>query len=55
MVAMGSLGAATLPWLVGALSDRAGSLTIGFAALEGFVALLVVLQVIRVRARPVQS
>ena len=50
MVAMGSLGAATLPWLVGALSGRAGSLTAGFAALEGFVLLLVVLQVVRVRS-----
>ena len=50
MVAMGSLGAATLPWLVGALSSRAGSLTVGFAALEGFVLLLIVLQVVRVRS-----
>jgi fucose permease len=50
MVAMGSLGAATLPWLVGALSGRAGSLSVGFAALEGCVALLTVLQVVRVRA-----
>jgi fucose permease len=50
MVAMGSLGAATLPWLVGALSSRAGSLTVGFVALEGFVLLLIVLQAVRVRS-----
>lgn len=49
MVAMGSLGAATLPWLVGALSSRAGSLTVGFVALEACVLLLIVLQVVRVR------
>jgi fucose permease len=47
MVALGSLGAGALPWVVGAISDRTGSLAIGFAALEVFVAVLVALQVQR--------
>ena len=50
MVALGSLGAGTLPWIVGAISDRSGSLAIGFATLEVFVVVLVALQVRRVSA-----
>jgi FHS family glucose/mannose:H+ symporter-like MFS transporter len=52
MVALGSLGAGVLPWVVGAISDRTGSLAIGFAALEVFVAVLVALQVRHVRLKP---
>jgi FHS family glucose/mannose:H+ symporter-like MFS transporter len=48
MVALGSLGAGTLPLAVGALSDRTGSLATGFAALEVFVAVLFALQLWRV-------
>jgi len=48
MVALGSLGAGTLPLAVGAISDRAGSLAAGFATLEVSVALLLALQLWRV-------
>ena len=49
IVALGSLGAGVLPWVVGAISDRSGSLAFGFAALEVFVVVLAVLQGQRVR------
>ena len=49
MVALGSLGGGVLPWVVGAISDRSGSLAIGFAALEVFVVVLAGLQVQRLR------
>jgi len=48
MVALGSLGAGTLPLAVGAISDRTGSLAAGFATLEVSVALLLALQLWRV-------
>lgn len=48
MVALGSLGAGVLPWVVGAISDRRGSLAIGFAALAVFVVALAALQAQRV-------
>jgi FHS family glucose/mannose:H+ symporter-like MFS transporter len=54
MIALGSLGAATVPWLVGAISSRTGSLSSGLSALLALLALLVVLHVLRVKgiARP---
>jgi fucose permease len=51
MVALGSAGAALLPWLVGVVSDRTGSLTIGMTTLLASVLMLIVLQIVRV-ARP---
>jgi fucose permease len=54
MIALGSLGAATVPWLVGAISSRTGSLSSGLSALLALLAVLVVLHVLRVKgiARP---
>ena len=49
MVALGSLGAATVPWLVGAISSRTGSLSSGLSALLVLLAVLVVLHALRVR------
>jgi FHS family glucose/mannose:H+ symporter-like MFS transporter len=49
MVALGSLGAATVPWLVGAISSRTGSLSNGLSALLVLLAVLVVLHALRVR------
>ena len=45
MVALGSLGAGTLPLLVGAISDRTGSLTAGLATLLAGAATLTALEV----------
>jgi fucose permease len=50
MIALGSLGAATVPWLVGAISSRTGSLSSGLSALLVLLAVLVVLHVLRVKA-----
>jgi len=50
MVALGAVGAGTLPWVVGAISDRTGSLSSGLGALLASVAMLVVLHALRVRA-----
>jgi len=50
MVALGSLGAGTLPLMVGALSDRSGSLTIGLSSLVVSVAVLITLQIMRTRS-----
>ena len=49
MIALGSLGAATVPWLVGAISSRTGSLSNGLGALLALVVVLVVLHVLRVK------
>jgi fucose permease len=49
MIALGSLGAATVPWLVGAISSRTGSLSSGLSALLALLAVLVVLHVLRVK------
>jgi MFS transporter, FHS family, glucose/mannose:H+ symporter len=46
MVALGSLGAGTLPLLVGTISDRTGSLTAGLAALLGSAAILIALEIV---------
>jgi fucose permease len=48
MIALGSLGAAVVPWIVGAISTRTGSLASGLSALVGLLAVLVGLQVMRV-------
>ncbi len=48
MVALGSLGAAIVPWLVGAISSRTGSLSHGLSALLVLLAVLITLQVVRV-------
>jgi fucose permease len=54
MIALGSLGAAVVPWMVGAISSRTGSLTAGLSALLLLLAVLVGLHVLRVKnvARP---
>jgi FHS family glucose/mannose:H+ symporter-like MFS transporter len=49
MIALGSVGAATVPWLVGAISSRTGSLSSGLSALLALLAALVVLHVLRVK------
>jgi len=49
MIALGSLGAATIPWLVGAISSRTGSLSNGLGALLALLVVLVVLHVLRVK------
>jgi fucose permease len=49
MIALGSLGAATVPWLVGAISSRTGSLSSGLSALLALLAVLIVLHVLRVK------
>ncbi len=51
MVALGSLGAAIVPWLVGAISSRTGSLSHGLSALLVLLAVLITLQVVRVTRR----
>ena len=48
MIALGSLGAAVVPWLVGAISSRTGSLSSGLSALLGLLAVVVVLHILRV-------
>ncbi len=49
MIALGSLGAATVPWLVGAISSRTGSLSSGLSALLALLVVLVALHVLRVK------
>jgi fucose permease len=49
MIALGSLGAATVPWLVGAISSRTGSLSSGLSVLLALLAVLVSLHVLRVK------
>jgi len=49
MIALGSLGAATVPWLVGAISSATGSLSNGLAALLALLAALGALHVLRVK------
>jgi FHS family glucose/mannose:H+ symporter-like MFS transporter len=49
MVALGSAGAAVLPWLVGAIADRTASLPAGLAVLLASILILAALQVVRVR------
>ena len=51
MIALGSLGAATVPWLVGAISSRTGSLSSGLSALLALLAVLVGLHVVRIRGK----
>jgi MFS transporter, FHS family, glucose/mannose:H+ symporter len=48
MIALGSLGGATVPWVVGAVSGYSGSLTSGLATLLAITALLIALHVVRV-------
>ena len=48
MIALGSVGAATVPWLVGAISSRTGSLSSGLSALLALLAVLVGLHLLRV-------
>ena len=48
MIALGSLGAAIVPWLVGAISSRTGSLSSGLSALLGLLAVVIVLHIMRV-------
>jgi fucose permease len=48
MVALGSLGAAIVPWLVGAISSGTGSLASGLSALVGLLGVLVLLHVSRI-------
>jgi fucose permease len=48
---MGSLGGATVPWLVGAISDTSGSLATGVASLLAALGILATLHVGRVRGR----
>ena len=48
MIALGSVGAATVPWLVGAISSRTGSLSSGLSALLALLIVLVGLHVLRV-------
>jgi fucose permease len=48
MVSLGSLGAAVVPWLVGAISSRTGSLSSGLSALLLLLTLLIALQAVRV-------
>lgn len=48
MIALGSLGAATVPWLVGAISSGTGSLSSGLSALLVLLTVIVVLQIMRV-------
>ncbi len=52
MVALGSAGAALLPWLVGVVSARTGSLTVGLATLLVSVMTLLVLHAMRVASWP---
>jgi FHS family glucose/mannose:H+ symporter-like MFS transporter len=49
MVALGSAGAALLPWLVGVVSDRTGSLSIGMTILLLSVFVLFALQIVRLK------
>lgn len=55
MVALGSLGAGTLPLLVGAISDRSGSLTVGIAALLATGTILTLLETVVSRPSSVDS
>ena len=48
MIALGSLGAAIVPWLVGAISSRTGSLSSGLSALLALLAVVIVLHIMRV-------
>jgi MFS transporter, FHS family, glucose/mannose:H+ symporter len=48
MIALGSVGAATVPWLVGAISSRTGSLSNGLSALLALLVVLIGLHVLRV-------
>src|SRR6476619_2014681 len=53
LLAMGSLGGATVPWLVGAISDTSRSLATGVASLLAALGILATLHVFRVmRPRP---
>jgi MFS transporter, FHS family, glucose/mannose:H+ symporter len=47
MIALGSLGAALVPWLVGAISSRTGSLSSGLSALLVLLAVVIVLHIMR--------
>jgi FHS family glucose/mannose:H+ symporter-like MFS transporter len=53
LLSLGALGGATLPWMVGVISDTSRSLATGFASLLAAVALLAALHVLRkARASP---
>jgi fucose permease len=53
LIALGALGGATIPWLVGEVSDRAGSLESGLGALLAFSIALLGLHVVhRAGRRP---
>lgn len=51
LLALGSLGAATVPWIVGAISDRSQSLATGVGSLFVALGILAVLHTRRVRRR----
>jgi MFS transporter, FHS family, glucose/mannose:H+ symporter len=49
LVALGSFGAGTVPWVVGAIASRTGSLKTGLAALLAGVAILAAAHIARIR------
>jgi fucose permease len=49
LIALGSVGGASLPWLVGIVSSRTGSLRAGLSVLLATSGMLIALQTIRVR------
>jgi FHS family glucose/mannose:H+ symporter-like MFS transporter len=51
LIALGAVGGATIPWLVGAVSDWTGSLVAGLSTLLGTVTLLMVFHGFRLRFR----
>jgi len=55
LLAMGSLGGATVPWLVGAISDTSRSLATGVASLLAALGILATLHVFRVRRRQARA
>jgi FHS family glucose/mannose:H+ symporter-like MFS transporter len=55
VIACGSLGAATIPWVVGVISDYAESLAVGMASLLGFTLVALGLQLVRMSTRPGQG
>jgi fucose permease len=51
LIALGGLGGATIPWLVGEVADRSGSLESGLAALLAVSVALLGLQAVRMSSR----
>ena len=52
LIALGSLGAAIVPWLVGIVSDRAGALNAGITLLVMAMIVLTLLHVLRLVTAP---